>query len=93
MYLVSYFSFLNITRNLPVYKNVFVCPPITKSMSSTCSAICTSVSKPEWPRAMSTFTPSFFNRFASALIDGISGNIFTLPRIDVSCVHENSCTF
>lgn len=65
--------------NLPVYKNECECPPITKSMFSTSLAICVSISKPECPSAMRMSTPSFFRRFASATIDGISGKIFTLP--------------
>jgi len=68
----------------PVYKNVFECPPITKSMSSTSLAICLSMSKPECPNAMRMSTPSFFRRLASAATDGISGNIFTLPVCAIS---------
>lgn len=51
----------------PLYKNVFVWPPITASISGQLMPICWSTSYPEWPRAIRIFTPRFLSAVASTL--------------------------
>ena len=74
---------LALTLCLPLYKNVFECPPTTISISFISFAICWSFSNPECPNAIIMLIPCVFKISTSRLIALISSiNWMLSPGFD-----------